>query len=150
MTVHSRKGTDEGRVPRAQSGRGGGWISTLWRVSKPFHLTTDRRRDRPNERIDRCPLSVHSDVLPRAPRRKSGQRSTGRRATAERGLSSGNYNAAEEEEVEEDTTCDAAVVVARTSLSLCLSLSLSLSPYSPLRGLSSPAALNPNIVREVK
>ena len=95
---HSRKGTDDGRVPRAQSGRGGGWISTLWRVSKPFHLTTDRRRDRPNERIDRCPLSVHSDVLPRAPRRKSGQRSTGRRATAERGLSSGNYNAAEEEE----------------------------------------------------
>ena len=136
-------------MPRAQSGRGGGWISTLWRVSKPFHLTTDRRRDRPNERIDRCPLSVHSDVLPRAPRRKSGQRSTGRRATAERGLSSGNYNAAEEEE--EDTTCDAAVVVARTShLALPLPLSLSLSPYSPLRGLSSPAALNPNIVREVK
>ena len=29
-------------------------------------------------------------------------------------------------------------------------LSPSLSPYSPLRGLSSPAALNPNIVREVK
>ena len=76
---------------------------------------------------------------------------TGRRAraTAERGLSSGNYNVAEEEEKVEDTTCDAAAVVALTS-HLSLSLSLSLSPYSPLRGLSSPAALNPNIVREVK
>ena len=58
------------------------------------------------------PLAEKADSAARG--RQTAQHGQ-RRATAERGLSSGNYNAADEEEEEEDTTCDAAVVVARTS-----------------------------------
>ena len=74
-------------------------------------------------------------LVPLTEKADSGRQPTVCPTAEQTGLSSGNYNAAASGE---DTTC-VAIVVRRTS-----------SVRSPLRGLSSPAALNPNIVREVK